>query len=598
MKRGLFSRIILTYIIIAPLLLISLELYLSSVIKDGYLSNLKESLTVQARLIADEMPPASSGNLDSFCRKYKEKTQVRITIINSSGHVLGDSDEPSERMDNHSDRPEIRDAEISNIGNSIRFSKTIQQDFYYLAIAVNQNTEKRFVRLSMPLHGLKEAMNSIRIRIIAASLSSLFIAIIIGIFQTRRINKSVGQIVSFTREVKTGNFRKRLLLEEEGELGNLAVNISDMARELNARLQQSEDEKRKMEAILRNMSDGLILTDIKGNIILSNDAVKNIFGITSALEGKTIMETLRKTELMELILKVVDGRIPLSQELDLSYPGEVCLFTTAAPFYSYSSREEMTGVIILFHDITRLRKLEEVRKDFVANVSHEIKTPITAIKGFAETLLEGALYDTENARKFLETIRNHSERLNSLVSDLLTLSTIELGDIKITKSDVNLDDVIDSVFGMVRERAQRKGLYLKKEVPGDLKEINTDRNRLIQVLLNLVDNGIKYTEKGGITVRARHSNPGAPEKTDGFNLPPENLMEISVEDTGIGIPPKNLSRLGERFYRVDRARSRELGGTGLGLAIVKHLVQLLNGKMKVKSAEGVGTEVSITFGNL
>jgi two-component system phosphate regulon sensor histidine kinase PhoR len=598
MKRGLFSRIILMYIIIAPLLLISLELYLSSVIKDGYLSNLKESLTVQARLIADEMPPASSGNLDSFCRKYKEKTQVRITIINSSGHVLGDSDEPSERMDNHSDRPEIRDAEISNIGNSIRFSKTIQQDFYYLAIAVNQNTEKRFVRLSMPLHGLKEAMNSIRIRIIAASLSSLFIAIIIGIFQTRRINKSVGQIVSFTREVKTGNFRKRLLLEEEGELGNLAVNISDMARELNARLQQSEDEKRKMEAILRNMSDGLILTDIKGNIILSNDAVKNIFGITSALEGKTIMETLRKTELMELILKVVDGRIPLSQELDLSYPGEVCLFTTAAPFYSYSSREEMTGVIILFHDITRLRKLEEVRKDFVANVSHEIKTPITAIKGFAETLLEGALYDTENARKFLETIRNHSERLNSLVSDLLTLSTIELGDIKITKSDVNLDDVIDSVFGMVRERAQRKGLYLKKEVPGDLKEINTDRNRLIQVLLNLVDNGIKYTEKGGITVRARHSNPGAPEKTDGFNLPPENLMEISVEDTGIGIPPKNLSRLGERFYRVDRARSRELGGTGLGLAIVKHLVQLLNGKMKVKSAEGVGTEVSITFGNL
>jgi two-component system phosphate regulon sensor histidine kinase PhoR len=598
MKRGLFSRIILTYIIIAPLLLISLELYLSSVIKDGYLSNLKESLTVQARLIADEMPPASSGNLDSFCRKYKEKTQVRITIINSSGHVLGDSDEPSERMDNHSDRPEIRDAEISNIGNSIRFSKTIQQDFYYLAIAVNQNTEKRFVSLSMPLHGLKEAMNSIRIRIIAASLSSLFIAIIIGIFQTRRINKSVGQIVSFTREVKTGNFRKRLLLEEEGELGNLAVNISDMARELNARLQQSEDEKRKMEAILRNMSDGLILTDIKGNIILSNDAVKNIFGITSALEGKTIMETLRKTELMELILKVVDGRIPLSQELDLSYPGEVCLFTTAAPFYSYSSREEMTGVIILFHDITRLRKLEEVRKDFVANVSHEIKTPITAIKGFAETLLEGALYDTENARKFLETIRNHSERLNSLVSDLLTLSTIELGDIKITKSDVNLDDVIDSVFGMVRERAQRKGLYLKKEVPGDLKEINTDRNRLIQVLLNLVDNGIKYTEKGGITVRARHSNPGAPEKTDGFNLPPENLMEISVEDTGIGIPPKNLSRLGERFYRVDRARSRELGGTGLGLAIVKHLVQLLNGKMKVKSAEGVGTEVSITFGNL
>jgi two-component system phosphate regulon sensor histidine kinase PhoR len=310
------------------------------------------------------------------------------------------------------------------------------------------------------------------------------------------------------------------------------------------------------------------------------------------------METLRNTELMEIINNVIESKERISREIEVTHPGELYLMATATPFYSSNLERELSGVVLTFHDITRLRKLEETRKDFVANVSHEIKTPITAIKGFAETLLEGALDDRENARKFLETIKNHSERLNSLVSDLLTLSKIELGEIRIEEKDVNLNDVVDAVFTTLREKANSKGLYLKKEIAQEIKEIKSDRDRLIQILLNLVDNGIKFTEKGGITIQVKSEKLKVKSQEKDSELITLNsrlrdFVEISVEDTGIGIPKKHLQRLGERFYRVDRARSRELGGTGLGLAIVKHLVKAHGWEMEISSTEGKGTKVRI-----
>ena len=238
----------------------------------------------------------------------------------------------------------------------------------------------------------------------------------------------------------------------------------------------------------------------------------------------------------------------------------------------------------------------------MANVSHEIRTPITAIKGFAETLLEGALEDKENALKFLESIKNNSERLNSLVNDLLALSRIELGDIKIEKKIVDLDEVVDSVFTTLRDKADKKKLVLKKMLPAGIIELEADRDRLVQILLNLVDNGIKFTETGGVTVKVQSSRLRESSGTE-FKVQKENedidsspishAVEISVEDTGMGIPRKHLSRLGERFYRVDRARSRELGGTGLGLAIVKHLVKAQEWEMEIESTEGTGTTVKI-----
>jgi two-component system phosphate regulon sensor histidine kinase PhoR len=432
------------------------------------------------------------------------------------------------------------------------------------------------------------------------------LAIFLGLTQARRITRSVEEITAFSKEAAAGHFKKRLFLKEKGELGELGKNISEMAHELHEKLKTSEEGKQKIEAILRNMSDGLILSDTKGTILLSNEAVAKFFNAASSLEGKTIMETIRKAELMDMIEQVASNRERISREIEVIHPKDLCLMVTAAPFYSHRKDGELSGIVLTFHDITRLKRLEEIRKDFVANVSHEIKTPITAIKGFTETLLDGAIDDRENAYKFLETIKNNSERLNSLVTDLLTLSRIELGDIVIQKDAVHLDDVIETVFTILAEKAQEKRLYLKKEISPEIREFQADRDRLIQILLNLVDNGIKFTEQGGITIRVgsqkvevkseklelkKAEQAGAPSSVS--ILEPSLPIIISVEDTGIGIPKKHLSRLGERFYRVDRARSRELGGTGLGLAIVKHLVKAHGWEMEIESTEGQGTTVHI-----
>lgn len=571
MKRVLFRKILFSYLIFVPLLVISLELYLSTVIKESYISKLKDSLAVKAHLIADEIPP--SFNLDDFCKEFKKKTGAGITIIDSRGRLLGDSNEPSDKVSNHLDREEIKNAAISGIGSSI------QKDLFYFAIAINK-PDKGFLRLSVPLHDIETSINRIRVKVIGASLSALFIVVLIGLIQTRRITKSIEEVTDFSKEIASGNFKRRLFSKEKGELGELAKNISDIAQEFNKRLKQADEEKLKMETIIRNMSDGLMLVDTKGKILLSNPAIKKFFGINSDIEGKTLMETLRRSELMEVVNSVLGTNQGMSREIEVIYPKELYLMITAAPFLS---KQGISGVVLTFHDITKLKQLENVRKDFVASVSHEIRTPITAIKGFAETLLEGAIDDKENAYKFLETIKNQSERLNSLVSDLLTLSEIEVGDIKIEKKLIDLNDVVDTVFATLTVKAQLKGLYLKKEIPHSLK-IKADSDRLIQILLNLVDNAVKFTEKGGVTVKVKSDEE-------------KDFCEISVEDTGIGIPKEHLHRLGERFYRIDKARSRTLGGTGLGLAIVKHLVKAHGWRMGIESTLGKGTKVKIFVHN-
>ena len=596
MKRVLFRRILLSYLIVASILLISLEFYLSRVIKNNYISTLRGNLLIQSRLITEQIPLSLTSNLDNFCRKYKEKTGSRITIIDSTGRVVGDSDELSEKMGNHLDRPEIKEASVNNIGSAIRFSKTIQKDFFYLAVTLD-NADRGFLRLSVPLHDLGAATSDMRRRVAVVSLIALLSAILIGLFQTGKITKSIEEIAKFSREIKSGNFKARLFLKEKGEISELAKNINDMAQELKTMLEHSQEERHKMEEILRNMSDGLMLMDTKGKIVICNSAVKKFFGLELDIEGKPLIETLRSAELTNILSETIRNKEIMVKEIEITYPKQLYLIATAIPFYYPPENQNISGIILSLHDITRLKQLEDVRKDFVANVSHEIKTPITAIKGFAETLLEGAIDDRENALKFLQTIKNHSERLNSLVDDLLTLSSIELGAIRIEKRSVNINTVADTVLTTLSDKASAKGLYLKKSFPAEPLEIYADKDRLVQILLNLVDNSIKFTEKGGVTVRVNSEQLTVNSKklnTDDYSLTTNrDFIEISVEDTGIGIPKQHLSRLGERFYRVDRSRSRELGGTGLGLAIVKHLVKAHGWEMEIESTPNKGTKIQI-----
>jgi two-component system phosphate regulon sensor histidine kinase PhoR len=349
-----------------------------------------------------------------------------------------------------------------------------------------------------------------------------------------------------------------------------------MSVTLQGMMSQSEEERNRLNVILKSLPDALLIMDGKGMITLSSSSVKDFFGDVPAA-GTGFAEVVRNHELADLIDEARKTLAPGTAEFSIETPEEKHLMARVSPLFYRGS--ELSGFVAVFHDITEIKKLEQVRKDFVANVSHELKTPITAIKGFADTLLDGALGDQENATRFVQTIRSNSERINALVDDLMIISKIELGVIRVEKSLIDIGGVFENIVELFKAKAASKNLSL--EIHGDqtIGQIEADRNRLIQILTNLVDNAVKFTETGRVTFGIDREEDGKPF--------------LFVEDTGIGVPAKFLSRLGERFFRVDLARSRKMGGTGLGLAIVKHLVKAHGWHMQFESVQGKGTRVKI-----
>lgn len=407
--------------------------------------------------------------------------------------------------------------------------------------------------------------------LIVLILSFLFIFLLIRYVS---LSRALKELISTLRQSPIGNIKINFFPPK---------NIKDATKEIvfyiNALLEKIsliEKDKKRIESVFKNISDCIFICDVSGTINFANHAAHDMLFIDEKVEGKKLIEVTRNIKILEIFKRAVDQKKIISEEISMQSPyKEIHLIATAIPL---SFEDSISDIVITLHDITRLKQLEEIRKDFVANVSHEIKTPLTAIKGFTETLIDGALNEKENALRFLNMIKNHSDRLNRLVDDLLALSRIELGDIKMSISKVNIDNIIETVFFTLREKATQKGLFLRQSIPPTIETIEADRDKLIQILLNLVDNGIKFTEKGGVTVGI--------EESDGRRT-------LFVQDTGIGIPQNHIQRLGERFYRVDKARSRELGGTGLGLAIVKHLIYAHGWNMTIQSELGKGTKINI-----
>jgi two-component system phosphate regulon sensor histidine kinase PhoR len=390
-------------------------------------------------------------------------------------------------------------------------------------------------------------------------------------------------------------FTKLFFLKTEGADSKL----SRVTSELKTTLEKLKDEKEQREAILSSMEEGVVVTDRRGTVTMANRKAEELFG--KDLFGKRVVEISRNPELHRIIEEGGKKGETINGEITLSAPQPMNLSVTMTPFVR---NKETMGSLIVFHDITLLKKLETMRIDFVANVSHELKTPLTAIKGFAETLKEGAIDDKEHALKFVDIIKNNADRLSRLVEDLLTLSNIELGKVSFDIKPVDIEEVARSVVSTLEPRAKAKGIDLEVVIEKGLRVL-ADKDRLAQILLNLVDNGIKFTEKGRVRVTAQKIEVEKMRSLEGekrlSTSQPLNLstfaepVEISVTDTGIGIAPKDVPRLGERFYRVDPARSRELGGTGLGLAIVKHLVTSMGGKLSIESEPGKGTKISFTM---
>lgn len=368
-------------------------------------------------------------------------------------------------------------------------------------------------------------------------------------------------------------FTYKISAGSRNELEKLASTLNKMAKKLEDKIGEIEIKNQHLVAILESMVEGIIVVDKSSRIISVNHTVENIFNISKQnLEGRIFLEAIRNNDMVEIIDKVLKRGEFTSCELSLMWPVRKIFQINASPVFE---KNAVTGCILVIHDITEIRKLETMRRDFVANVSHELKTPLTSIKGFVETLLEGGLNDKENNRRFLVIIQNQAERLNKLVDDLLSLSCLESKEMKPEKNNFGLWEQAEQVIIIFKEQLKKQGVDIKNELARDI-VINADKDKIGEVFVNLIDNAVKFNREKGV-VRI-------------YSLEQKSEIKIIIEDSGIGIPEKDIPRIFERFYRVDKARSRELGGTGLGLSIVKHIVELHGGKVGVESTEGLGSK--------
>jgi two-component system phosphate regulon sensor histidine kinase PhoR len=585
--RRLAVQLFVPVFVVALAFVLVAAFYWSSAFERLYLETLSERLALEARLVADGIPWDRSGSaLDEICRTRSHEFGGRVTVIAADGRVIGESEEPSAGLENHRDRPEVVAASRDGLGQAMRFSHTVGYDMLYVAVRDRHaDGNVRFVRIALPLRALREAEQGVR----GILEYGVLLAIVLGggsaWWFSRRLARRIRHIEEFSRGIVSGTLDGADSLRGD-EIGRLEAHLFALAREIRAQLAATENERAKLEAVLRNMGDGVVVLDGAGDVVLLNGRAREQLGFVAGdqVEGRKLSSLCRNPDLLDLLDEIEGEGLQEGIEGEVVLDGAERRFlsVSAAPLADEEAGGARPGAILVLHDVTRVRRLESVRAEFVANVSHELRTPLTAIRGYAETLLSGALSDPAKATQFLQVIERHSERLSRLIDDLLTLSDLELGKADIVREALPLGSVADAVFEVLGTRARERSIELRSEIHVDAPPLFADRDRVEQVLLNLVDNAIKYSSPGGrVVVGARAAPAGG--------------VEISVADDGIGIPEKDLPRLTERFYRVDRARSRELGGTGLGLAIVKHIVQAHRGSLSITSRVGEGTTVRVVF---
>jgi len=583
MKNRLVTKIIIAYIGLAALAAPVLWYFVSGAIEGYFTDTLAENLRSQAAIISVELPELGSGpKLDPLARKYKALTGARVTIINADGRVLGDSDDDSTKMENHLGRPEVLEAAKGRWGRSIRHSHTLKMDMLYVSLPVGPDGGANgFIRLSMPLRQVEAAMSSIKERVATGAFVVFLAAIILGMYLSKLMAGKIGRMAAFTKAVAAGDFSRRLRANSGDEFGALAANLNEMAGQLHDKIDALSVEKAMFEAVLGGMVEGVLVADKDGRVALANRSLREIFGIDKEYAlGRPFLEVIRNSELSGIIKKAHDKKDVVTGEVDLLFSDNLYLFASCVPL---ALKGGFGGSVLVLHDITRLKALERVRRDFVANVTHELKTPIAAIQGFAETLLSGALEDRDNARRFLGIIESNSRRLTRLIEDLLTLSRIELGEVSLTFRAVSVENVVREAVALLEPRVRAKRIELTTDIPEDTPRIMADRDRLFQIALNILDNAVKFTPEGGrVTISGRAAGE-------------DGMVKLKITDTGPGIPPDLLPRIGERFFRVDAARSRELGGTGLGIAIVRRLVNAHGGSFSIESPPRKGTVVTLTF---
>ena len=586
MRLNLFWKLGFAFFALLIAVLLPVDYYAERTLRSDYERAGFDQLSAIARIALATPPPASSLSTTSHTASpalaewvtRMAASGVRVTVITADGVVLADSQSDPQTMENHAGRPEIRDALTKGDGLSVRHSVTINRDLLYYAARFSAPSAPPVVlRFAMPLGTVDNEVWAFRRRLWLSSLVMLLVTGMVSLVISRSFSSRVERLQSFSRRVAEGDFRPIDADRSGDALEVLAVSLNDTAARLDGAIRTLTEERNLSSAILGSMVEGVAVVNSGERLLFANQGFAEILELDSPPQsGRSLVEVVRQTELLEAVRAVLKGEPRVEAEIVTGTLRQRFFAVTVASV----SAMETSGAVIVLHDITDLRKLERVRRDFVANVSHEFKTPLTAIQGFAETLLAGAMDDPRNRIRFLQIILEHSRRLARLTDDLLELSKMDADRLDLELDRLSVSQFVQSCLETAQRPATEKNLRVSANLKGSLRDIAADRRRLAEVLQNLLDNAIQYTPSGGQIVVSASS--------DG------DQVTFTVSDTGIGIPRTDQPRIFERFYRVDVARSREVGGTGLGLSIAKHLVEAHGGRIWVESEVGQGSKFHFT----
>ncbi len=578
LRSSIFAKLLISAFLLIAATLATLDFYLTGFLSSQEGRRIEQQLASEARILAGEMTGVAPAALEAWVQAAGRRAEARITLIDPGGRVIAESAGPPGAMENHANRPEVRAAYEGRTGFAIRRSATSHEELSYLAIPVTYDGRPGYVlRIAVPARELHESIAQVRQRIIIASVIAAAVALALAYFFTRSFTRRIRRLQAFAESLPARRSAEPLLADGNDELGALAASLNRMAAELQDLVDKLSLESNRREAILASMAEGVLAVDSNLRVTFCNDSFARAVGADTPIpERLPVLELVRDPDFLDLLSRVLVTGETVRERVQLSAAGRRWFEVQCAPLAPATRR----GAIAILHDITDLERLERVRKDFVANVSHELRTPLTAIRGYAETLLDGAVYDEENNLKFLEKIRAHAIRLNNIATDLLALSELESGGPAAEPERVSVRAAVAAAMRTVESEARVRGVSLETGALEDA-DVMGYRIRLEQALVNLIDNGVKFNRPGGhVTAEVRRE---------------DSHVKITVEDTGIGIPSEDLPRIFERFYRVDKTRSREVGGTGLGLSIVKHAVERMNGTVAVESRLGKGSKFTITL---
>ena len=583
-KPRLFWQLYPATLLIALLSLAVVALDASSSLRQFYLARTAEDLRSRASLVEDQITPLLAAQkyaeIDALCKDLGQRSSTRFTVILPDGKVVGDSLESPQQMDNHATRPEVIEALNTGKGVSLRYSQTLKQTLRYVALPARRHSQTLgVVRAAIPLVAIDAALGEIRSHILVGSLLTAVLLAIASLSIARRFVKPLEQLSHDAEWFARGDLAHRLSTASSQEVGGLARTLNQMAADLEDKLNMVVRQRNERDAILSSMTEGVVAIDADLRVLRMNDAAARLLGAEAArAEGRSLPEIVRSVDLHKLVAAVMSMQQPVEGEVVLRDREPLYLHVHGTVLRD--APESRSGALLVIHDVTDRKRLESIRRDFVANVSHELKTPVTSIQGYVETLLDGAMNDAQQREKFLKIVAKQTERLHVILEDLLMLARVEQEGEKRegVLAPGPLRGVLEAAIADCAAKAEDKNMQVQLTCPAEL-TASLNASLLEQAVVNLVENAIAY------------SPPGQTVEVAGMAHSSE--IEIRVRDHGCGISREHLPRIFERFYRVDKSRSRQSGGTGLGLAIVKHIVQLHGARTIVESVPAQGSTFSI-----